>query len=122
MECKTNSDFYFGLIPIYNEANELLDFLLVEMSENFYQIFKIGEFDLIGRRVSDIIFHLNEFFPSFKDVYYKLTPDNSKKYKEYISELGNFYLINIFTSFDLKTYIYFLDLSWIKSNENLAIW
>jgi len=117
MECKVNTDFYFSFIPIYNDENKFSDFILIEVSDNFEEIFNLNDIDnnpIVGKRISDIIFYFNDFFPSFKEVYYKLLPESNKKYKKYIYELNNYYLINMFATADLKTYLYFSDISFIN--------
>lgn len=111
MECKSNNDFYFSFIPIFNNNNEFSDFLLMDVNDSFVDLFNIEKDKIVGKKVTDIIVNFHDFFPSFKYIYYNMTPGNNKKYRKYLVELKKNYLINVFTLTDFRTYIYFSDLS-----------
>lgn len=114
MEYPTKYDFFLNFQPIYNEKDEFVDYLLLDVSNNFKNIFGINAEFLIGKKISEIIALDDNTDYGIKDIYYYMIPDTRRKFEIYFEDLGKWYFINIFS--DEKDYLllFFTDITKIK--------
>ncbi len=90
------ADFYLKFKAIYNKEGNFIDYVLVYISDMFYEIAKIEPKQLLGKKFSEIVVD-NADKLYFKEIYLSMVPNAKLKCDIYIDELERWYLINIFT-------------------------
>lgn len=114
MEHPTKYDFFLNFKAIYNEKNEFVDYLLLDVSNNFKNIFGIKAEFLIGKKISEIVALDDNINYGIRDIYYYMIPNTRRKFEKYFEDIGRWYFINIIS--DEKDYLllFFTDITKIK--------
>ena len=118
MDYWAGNDFYLFFKPIYNKEGYLEDYVLVYVSDTFYNIANISPGLILGKKFSEIAVD-NADKLGFKDLYITMNPKIKMKYETYLNDLGRWYLVNIFTDLlnnDEVLIIYYSDITDIKHN------
>lgn len=115
MEYPSKNDFFLSFKALFNEKGQFVDYILVNVSDNFKETVNIKPELLIGRRISEIILENENIIFGIKDFYYHMIPKTRRKFENHIKELDRWYLINIFS--DDKDYLtlFYSDITKIKS-------
>lgn len=115
MEYPSKNDFFLRFKALFNEKGQFVDYILVNVSDNFKETVNIKPELLIGRRISEIILENENIIFEIKDFYYHMIPKTRRKFENHIKELDRWYLINIFS--DDKDYLtlFYSDITKIKS-------
>lgn len=103
MEFPNLNDFFLNFKAIYNEKDEFIDYILLDLSDNFTRIFGIKSENLIGKKVSEIILLYPDTIIGLKDIYYNMIPNTRRKFELYFKEIDKWYFVNIFS--DQKDYL-----------------
>lgn len=98
MEYPAKYDFFLSFKALFNEKEEFIDYILIEVSENFKNLCIIKPEHLIGKRLSTLFGDNEEDFLSSKEFYYNMIPNTHRKFEKYIKELDRWYLINIYSN------------------------
>ena len=116
MEYPTKYDFFLQFKALYNQDKEFQDYILVNNSESFQDVFCIRPEDILGKKISEIVIEDESDIFGIKDLYYHFIPKTNRKFEKYIDELGRWYSINIYS--DLRDYLLLVynDISDIKIN------
>jgi len=112
------ADFYLKFKTIYNKEGNFIDYVLVYISDMFYETAKIESKQLLGKKFSEIVVdNSNKFY--FKEIYLSMVPNAKLKFDIYIDELKRWYLINIFTdkgNAEDYVIVHYADVTYIKTN------
>ena len=112
------TDFYLKFNIIFNSEGKFSDFVLIYVSDMFYEITKIDPAQLLGKSFSEIVVD-NDDKLYFKEIYLTMIPNKKYKVDTYIEELGRWYFIDIFIDKDNEqdcVIVYYVDITDIKNN------
>lgn len=114
MEYPSRYDFFLRFKAIFNEKNEFVDYLLLDVSNNFNNIFGTKAEFLIGKKISEIVALDDNINYGIKEIYYYMIPNTKRKFERYFEDIGRWYFINIIS--DEKDYllVFFTDITKIK--------
>ena len=74
MENSPAKDFLLKFGPVYNKEGEIIDYLLVDCSDNFYNIIQVpinmGD-QVIGKKITELAYEYNELL-DFQEYYFYL--------------------------------------------------
>lgn len=119
MEYNAGNDFYLVFKPIYNKEGNLEDYILIYVSDSFYNAANISPGLILGKNFSEIAVD-NSGKLGFKELYITMNPKVKIKYETYLNDLESWYLVNIFTDSrnnDEVLIIYYIDITGIKQNK-----
>lgn len=112
------TDFYLKFKTIYNNEGNFIDYVLVYISDMFYETAKIEPKQLLGKNFSEIVVdNANKLY--FKEIYLSMIPTIKLKFDIYIDGLERWYLINIFTdksNDEDYVIVYYADVTDIKND------
>ncbi len=112
------TDFYLKFKTIYNKEGNFIDYVVIYISDKFYEFTKIDPNRLLGKKFSEIVVdNANKLY--FKEIYINMIPNTKLKFDIHIDELDRWYLINIFTDkSNDEDYVimYYADVTDIKNN------
>jgi diguanylate cyclase (GGDEF)-like protein len=114
MEYPSQYDFFLRFKALFNDEDKFMDYVLVDVSDNFQKAAGIKSELLLGKRISEIAEEdLSDAF-GMKEIYYNMIPKTRRKYEKHIEELDRWYLINLFS--DDKDYLilFYNDISRFK--------
>ena len=123
MEYPSGNDFYLKFKAIYCKDGNFEDYVLMYISETFYDVSKINPGLILGKKFSEIAVDNSEIL-GFKDLYFTMTPRTKIKYEIYLREIGRWYLIVIHTETDDSDYdliIYYIDITDIRQSRSQEI-
>lgn len=95
MEYSSNNDFFLNFKPIYGEEKEIVDYTLVECSENFYNVINVEANEIIGKKISQIALRYNHIL-GLEDCYFSVISKAGKKFEVYNEEFNTWHFINIY--------------------------
>lgn len=119
MEYNAGNDFYLVFKPIYNKEGNLEDYILIYVSDSFYNAANISPGLILGKNFSEIAVDNSDKL-GFKELYITMNPKVKIKYETYLNDLESWYLVNIFTDSrnnDEVLIIYYIDITGIKQNK-----
>lgn len=119
MEYNAGNDFYLVFKPIYNKEGNLEDYILIYVSDSFYNAANISPGPILGKNFSEIAVDNSDKL-GFKELYITMNPKVKIKYETYLNDLESWYLVNIFTDSrnnDEVLIIYYIDITGIKQNK-----
>ena len=119
MEYPSGNDFYLKFKATYRKDGNFEDYVLMYISDNFYDVSKINPGLILGKKFSEIAVDNSEIL-GFKDLYFTMTPKSKIKYEIYLKEIGRWYLIVIYNEIDDSDYdliIYYIDITDIRQSS-----
>ena len=103
MEQPSKNDFFMEFKPIFNEKKEFVEYILIGVSDNFKKITNLKPENILGQRLGRLIAENKNNGIIVEDLYYHMSPGTRRKFEKFISCLGRWYLVNIFS--DEKNYL-----------------
>lgn len=103
MEYPARYDFFLSFKALFNEKEEFIDYILIDISENFKNVSNMKPAYLIGKRLSELFVDNEEDFIGAKEFYYHMVPSTMRKFEKHVDVLGRWYLISIYS--DEKEYL-----------------
>lgn len=97
MEYPSKNDFFLKFKAIYNDHDEFIDYILIDISKNCHILIDYKNYLILGKRISEIALESKINILGLKDFYYHMIPNARRKFEIYIEELENWYLVNIFS-------------------------
>ncbi|HPW41683.1 MAG TPA: hypothetical protein PLW98_09240 [Bacillota bacterium] len=119
MEYTSLYDFYLRFKALFNDEGKFLDYVLVDISDNFQNVADIKPELLLGKKISDIVEeNLNDTF-DMKEIYYDMIPKTRRKFEKYVEKLDKWYLVNMFSEDKDYLILFFNDISRLKKPKNM---
>jgi len=116
MEYPSKYDFFLRYKPIFDKNDRFIDYLLINVSDNFQSITNIKTEQVLGRRISEIVLEYGGDVFNDKDIYYNMIPNTRRKFEKYINQLHRLYSINIFSDDRDYLLIFYNDISRLKKS------
>ena len=123
MEYPSGNDFYLKFKAIYRKDGNFEDYVLMYISDAFYDVSKISPELILGKKFSEIAVDNSDTL-RFKDLYFAMTPKSKIKYEIYLKEIGRWYLIVIHAETndnDCDLIIYYIDITDIRQSSQSFI-
>lgn len=117
MEYPSKYDFFLRFKALFNDNGNFIDYILVNVSDNFQNVVNIKSELILGKKISQIIAEYESSIFGIKDIYYNMIPKTRRKFEEFIDELDRWYSVNIFS--DEKDYLvlFYNDITRIKKSN-----
>lgn len=117
MEYPSKYDFFLRFKALINDNGNFIDYILVNVSDNFQNVVNIKSELILGKKISQIIAEYDSSIFGIKDIYYNMIPKTRRKFEEFIDELDRWYSVNIFS--DEKDYLvlFYNDITRIKKSN-----
>ena len=117
MEYPSKNDFFLNFKALVDEAGHFIDYILVNLSDNFHAVTGIKAERALGRKISEMALEFeNEIF-GIKDVYYNMIPNTRRKFEKYVADLDRWYLISIFSDNRDFLMLFYNDITRIKKSK-----
>ena len=114
MEYPSKNDIYLVFKALYNEKEKFSDYILINSSYNFHNVFNHKINSMIGKKLSEIITEDKEDELSMKVIYYHMIPKARRKFEVYNADKGRWYLINIFGNEKDELLLFYTDITKYK--------
>jgi len=120
MEYPSKNDFFLNFKAIINEEGHFVDYILINVSDNFQAVTGIKTEHILGRRASEIALEYENNLLGTKEIFYNMIPKTRRKFELRIEEAESWYLVSIFSdSSDLLT-LFYNDITKIKKSKSAA--
>lgn len=103
MEYLSKNDFFLEFRPIFNEKKEFVEYILINVSDNFKIATHFNPKYVLGKGLYQLVSENGVNAIITEDLHYHMLPNTGRKFKEFINYLNRWYLINIFS--DEKNYL-----------------
>ncbi len=120
MEYPSRNDFFLSFKALVNEAGHFVDYILVNVSDNFQSVTGIKAERLLGKKISEIVSGYENELYGIKEIYYNMIPKTRRKFEKYIEELDRWYLISIFSDNRDSLMLFYNDITKIKKSGESA--
>lgn len=110
MESTSTKDFFLKFKPAYDEKMKIRDYILIECSENFYNVINDPLSKIIETRLSVILTEYNSVL-GLEDYYFSSITKTGRKFKSYNEKLSIWYFINIYKDIQESLIIFYTDIT-----------
>ncbi|MDP3385718.1 MAG: hypothetical protein Q8S24_00685 [Eubacteriales bacterium] len=117
MEYPTKYDFYLKFKAITSSSNKFLDYVLIEVSNNFFGAVSVKPELIIGMKFSNLVFDKDNSLLDFHELQYHMIPNSRRKFEKYVPELGRWYLVNIFGDSGNEMILFYSDITKLKNGK-----
>ncbi len=118
MENSPTNDFLLKFTPIYDEKEELINYELIDCSDNFYNVIQVPP-DLvdtiIGKKITDLAYEYNHIL-GLEEYYFSVISKAGRKYELYNENTDNWYFINIYKDDQENLIVFYTDIT-LKEDE-----
>ena len=97
MEYPSKNDFFIRFKALINERGRFLDYVLVEVSDNFYYATGMNSDRVLGEKLSSMVIEMENPVLGLKSFHYHMLPRNRRKFEYYVEEEDRWYLVNIYS-------------------------
>lgn len=115
MEHPSRNDFFINFKAVFNERDEFIDYIFLETSDNYKNLFGRRPEVLMGKSISEIMMQDEEAILGLKDIYYHMLPKTRRKFEMFFEGLNRWYLINIYSNTNDYLYLFFTDITKLKN-------
>lgn len=119
MEYPSKNDFFLSFKALVNEDDHFVDYILVNISDNFQTITNIKGERVLGKKISEIVQEYENDLFGIKDIYYNMIPKTRRKFEKHIEDLDRWYLISIFSDNRDFLILFYNDITKIKKSREL---
>lgn len=117
MEYPSKNDFFLSFKALVNENGHFVDYILVNISDNFQRVTDIKGERILGKKISEIVQEYENDLFGIKDIYYNMIPKTRRKFEKHIAELDRWYLISIFSDNRDFLVLFYNDITKIKKSK-----
>lgn len=97
MEYPSKFDFYIRFKGLFNEKGRFIDYILVEVSENFSTASKIKSDYVLGMKLADMAIDIDSPILGLKEFHYHMLPNTRRKFEHYVQKDNRWYLVNLYS-------------------------
>ena len=97
MEYPSKNDFFIRFKALINERGRFIDYVLVEVSDNFYYATGMNSDMVLGEKLSNMVIEMENDVLRLKDFHYHMLPKTRRKFEHYIEEEDRLYLVNLYS-------------------------
>lgn len=96
MDYSAHYDYFISFDAVLDENGDLIQYELVEISDNISRISKAQASQLIGKNMLELIDEYQDDFLGLKDIYHHIGKNAVRKFEKYMESCDRWYLVNIF--------------------------
>jgi len=97
MEYPSKNDFFIRFKALINERGRFIDYVLVEVSDNFYFATGMNSDRVLGEKLSSMVIEMENPILGFKNFHYHMLPRTRRKFEHYIEEEDRWYLVTLYS-------------------------
>ena len=97
MEYPSKNDFFIRFKALINERGRFLDYVLVEVSDNFYFATGMNSDRVLGEKLSSMVIEMESPILGLKNFHYHMLPRTRRKFEHYIEEEDRWYLVSLYS-------------------------
>jgi len=120
MEYPSRNDFFLSFKVLVNEDGHFVDYILVNISNNFQSVTGIKAERVLGKKISEIVAGYEDELYGIKEIYYNMIPKTRRKFERYIERWDRWYLISIFSDSRDYLMLFYNDITKIKRPKESA--
>lgn len=120
IEYPSRNDFFLNFKALVNEEGHFVDYILVNISDNFQAVTGIKTERILGRKVSEIVLEYENDLFGIKDIYYNMIPKTSRKFELHMEETDRWYLVSVFSDSRDFLMLFYNDITRIKKPKETA--
>ena len=117
MERPSKFDFYIRFKALFNENGRFIDYILVEVSENFSIATKMNSERVLGLKLADLAYDVVNPILGLKGFHYHMLPNTKRKFEHYVKEVNRWYYVNLFSDKDDYLMMMYTDISKLKEES-----
>ena len=103
MEYPSKNDFFIRFKALFSEKGRFIDYILVEVSDNFSSATKISSEYILGMKLADMVLDIESPILKLKDFHYHMLPKARRKFEHYVQKENRWYLVTLYS--DEKDYL-----------------
>ena len=103
VEYPSRNDFYIRFKALFNEKGRFIDYILIEVSDNFSFAVKISSEYILGMKLADMVLDIESPILGLKDFHYHMLPKSRRKFEHYVQKDNRWYLVTMYS--DEKDYL-----------------
>ena len=118
MEYPSKNDFFIRFKALINERGRFLDYVLVEVSDNFYFATGMNSDRVLGEKLSSMVIEMENPVMGLKNFHYHMLPRTRRKFEYYVEEEDRWYLVSLYS--DERDYLMmvYTDISRYKEGKS----
>ena len=97
MEYPSKYDFFIRFKALFNEKGRFIDYILIEVSDNFSKATKITSDFILGMKLSDMAIDIDSPVLGLKDFHYHMLPNTRRKFEHFVQKDNRWYLVNLYS-------------------------
>ena len=97
MEYPSKNDFFIRFKALINERGRFIDYVLVEVSDNFYFATGMNSDRVLGEKLSSMVIEMENPILGLKNFHYHMLPRTRRKFEYYIKEEDRWYLVTLYS-------------------------
>jgi len=117
MERPSKYDFYIRFKALFNENGRFIDYILVEVSENFSSATKMKSERVLGLKLGDLAYDVVNPILGLKEFHYHMLPNTKRKFEHYAKEVNRWYYVNLFSDQDDYLMMMYTDITKLKEES-----
>ncbi len=97
MEYPSKNDFFIRFKALINERGRFIDYVLVEVSDNFYFATGMNSDRILGEKLGNMVIEMENPVLGLKDFHYQMLPKTRRKFEHYVEEENRWYLVTLYS-------------------------
>lgn len=97
MEYPSKYDFFIRFKALFNEKGHFIDYILIEVSDNFSYATKMTSDYILGMKLADMVMEVDSPVLGLKEFHYHMLPKSRRKFEHFVLKDNRWYLINLYS-------------------------
>lgn len=97
MEYPSKYDFFIRFKALFNEKGRFIDYILIEVSDNFSKATKITSDFILGMKLADMAIDIDSPLLGLKEFHYHMLPNTRRKFEHFVQKDNRWYLVNLYS-------------------------
>lgn len=97
MEYPSKYDFFIRFKALFNEKGRFIDYILIEVSDNFSKATKITSEFILGMKLADMAIDIDSPVLGLKEFHYHMLPNTRRKFEHFVQKDNRWYLVNLYS-------------------------
>lgn len=114
MEYPSKYDFFIRFKALFNEKGRFIDYILIEVSDNFSKATKITSDFILGMKLADMAIDIDSPVLGLKEFHYHMLPNTRRKFEHFVQKDNRWYLVNLYSDERDYLMIIYTDITKVK--------
>lgn len=97
MEYPSKYDFFIRFKALFNEKGRFIDYILIEVSDNFSKATRITSDFILGMKLADMAIDIDSPVLGLKEFHYHMLPNTRRKFEHFVQKDNRWYLVNLYS-------------------------